>query len=114
MAKYHLELRMTIGLVVRGFADGDNDADAAQALLEDLQERLGELPDVRYDGLVSSERHARRANVYPIPADARTSRCRSCDRPIFWGVTDAGKRIPLDLGGTSHFLTCPDAGQWSR
>ena len=26
------------------------------------------------------------------------SRCRSCNAPLEWGVTDNGRRIPLDLG----------------
>lgn len=114
MSKYHLELRVTVGLVVRGFGDGDNEAAAADQLFEDLQERLNELPGVTYDELLKVERHARKANVYAIPAGAKASRCRSCDAPIFWGKTDAGKAIPLDLGGTSHFLTCPHAAKWSK
>jgi len=70
-----------------------------------------------------------------------SSRCSSCDAPIIWAVTDAGKRMPLDaepapdgnvvltrVGGQararkgsefgpnmprhkSHFATCPNANQ---
>ena len=61
-----------------------------------------------------------------------SSRCKSCNAEIWWGVTEAGKPMPLDntshkgvvavgtdLDGnervrvvdvfTSHFATCPNA-----
>lgn len=58
------------------------------------------------------------------------ARCRSCDAVIRWGVTEAGKRIPLNAtptttfrlegegdapravsqqGYVAHFATCPMA-----
>ena len=63
--------------------------------------------------------------------------CKSCDAPIVWGVTKAGKKVPLDppekryvarpravfdtqLGveivetWTPHFATCPNANQHRR
>ncbi len=69
--------------------------------------------------------------------------CRSCSAPIFWALTENGKRMPLDLepvaGGvfyvamgrdgelrchtgeapgfvryTSHFATCPSAAEHRR
>lgn len=67
------------------------------------------------------------------------SRCRTCDLPIIWGRTEAGRKMPLDeephvdgrivfvageeirvlkrdevasgLTYRSHFETCPDADQ---
>lgn len=62
------------------------------------------------------------------------AQCKGCGKPIIWGVTDDGKRIPLDpkppvyqlLGGdggrtfratggffVSHFATCPKANDFS-
>lgn len=71
------------------------------------------------------------------------SRCRGCGRPIFWGETAEGKKIPLDAiapvysvvaekvpilpgqgeyhliverapGFVSHFATCSKASQFSK
>ena len=46
-------------------------------------------------------------------------RCRSCGAHIYWSTTDAGKLCPFDLldgepTRTSHFKSCPHAGQWSK
>ncbi len=27
----------------------------------------------------------------------QATRCRSCEAPVFWAVTDGGKRMPVDL-----------------
>lgn len=60
----------------------------------------------------------------------KTTPCKGCGRPILWGVTADGKRIPLDprasvyayesgkaerLGTAyvTHFATCPHANQFS-
>ena len=68
--------------------------------------------------------------------------CRSCEAPILWAETAAGKSMPLDekpdpngtfvfVNGktrraepldvqlkrplyTSHFATCPEAAQWRK
>lgn len=65
--------------------------------------------------------------------------CRSCGAPILWGVTDQGRRMPLDptamsegvrftftegvliervegelFGHVSHFATCPNAAEHRR
>lgn len=58
----------------------------------------------------------------PKGAPLRQSVCRSCGAPIFWMVTKADKKMPLDIrsarleeDGTrtylSHFATCPQADQ---
>jgi len=60
--------------------------------------------------------------------------CNSCGRPIHWGKTENGKRVPLDMkpknvyvlinpekeiyavyrGFETHFVTCPNAAQHRR
>lgn len=41
-------------------------------------------------------------------------KCRSCGADIIWTVTEAGKRMPVDPDGTSHFATCKDADSWRK
>ena len=41
-------------------------------------------------------------------------RCRSCQAPILWALTPAGKKAPLNPDGTNHFGTCPSADQWRK
>ena len=36
--------------------------------------------------------------------------CSSCSAPIRWVVTKAGKRMPINRDGFSHFADCPNAG----
>lgn len=43
--------------------------------------------------------------------DAPARACRSCDATIHWIVTPAGRRMPVNPDGTSHFATCPNAEQ---
>ena len=40
--------------------------------------------------------------------------CRGCGAAIIWGRTKKGKICPYNLDGTSHFGTCPKAGDFSR
>ena len=35
--------------------------------------------------------------------------CVSCKAPIEWVITKAGKRMPVNADGGSHFMTCPNA-----
>ena len=46
--------------------------------------------------------------------DPKQSACRSCESPIVWCKTPAGKRAPVNPDGTSHFSTCPQADRWRR
>ena len=39
--------------------------------------------------------------------------CWSCHRPIYWVLTDRGRRMPVDPDGMTHFATCPQGKQWS-
>lgn len=51
---------------------------------------------------------------YAIPQDANWNYCKaeSCRRMIYWILTPAGKRMPVDTDGTPHFVTCPAAGRF--
>jgi hypothetical protein len=74
-------------------------------------------------------------SVYEDSVSKHTSPCRSCQAPITWAETLAGKRMPFDgeivavrtereratarailvidtAVTTSHFATCPDASTW--
>ena len=64
---------------------------------------------------------------YIVPKEAMMGRCRSCARPLVWGMTDNGKRVPLSLAtlrldeessgqwvAQSHFRDCPDASVFSK
>lgn len=44
----------------------------------------------------------------------KSSRCRSCDALILWCVTRRQRRAPLNVDGTSHFASCPDADSWRK
>lgn len=48
---------------------------------------------------------------YPIPPSEPQRACRSCTKPIYWIVTPAGKRMPVDPDGVSHFVTCEHRDQ---
>ncbi len=52
---------------------------------------------------------AKEPQRFDIPADARAKHCASCKARIFWIETAAGKRMPVDPDGVSHFVTCPNA-----
>lgn len=65
-----------------------------------------------------------RRGEFQLPGDAQPEACRSCGMPIVWGMTTAGKMIPLSLRTVeeregikfvlSHFSDCPHAREWSR
>jgi hypothetical protein len=41
--------------------------------------------------------------------------CRSCNEPIVWGETAAGRRAPFNLSdGQNHFITCPQRREWRK
>lgn len=46
---------------------------------------------------------------FEIPPQTRPANCSSCRAQIFWIVTKAKKRMPVNGDGTSHFATCPNA-----
>lgn len=49
--------------------------------------------------------------TFEIPVGTPASACRSCHARIFWIRTTAGKSMPVDTDGTSHFATCPNAAK---
>lgn len=53
---------------------------------------------------------------YAVPVDAMLTQCRAseCRRSIYWIITPAGKRMPVDTDGTPHFATCPAASRFRR
>lgn len=52
--------------------------------------------------------------VYPVALTEPLKSCRSCNASIYWTQTDAGKTVPVDVNGQSHFLTCPNATEHSK
>ena len=46
--------------------------------------------------------------------------CRSCQKPVYFGYSDKGKRTPFELDEaglptrTNHFSTCPDRNLWRK
>lgn len=55
-----------------------------------------------------------RSNVVRVEPKKANSKCRSCQAPIFWSTTPAGKLNPFDEDGYSHFSTCPHAAKHSK
>ena len=51
---------------------------------------------------------------FEIPPGTPEARCRSCQATIHWLKTAAGKNMPVDPDGTSHFATCPDHQNWRK
>jgi Zn-finger protein len=46
---------------------------------------------------------------FPIPPSTPKRACKSCLAPIYWIETQAGKRMPVNANGVSHFADCPNA-----
>jgi hypothetical protein len=52
--------------------------------------------------------------VFDIPTDAAPAICKGCKTTIYWIRTRAGKAMPVNQNGTSHFSTCSQANQFRR
>lgn len=52
--------------------------------------------------------------TFAIPVGSEPAKCRSCGDTIYWIVTAAGKPMPVNPDGQSHFSTCPQAPKWRR
>jgi hypothetical protein len=56
----------------------------------------------------------RKPLTFDIPPGAPVSSCSGCNADILWIVTRAGKRMPVNGDGTSHFATCPKAALFRK
>jgi hypothetical protein len=52
--------------------------------------------------------------TFEIPSSANPTECRGCRALIYWIKTAAGKAMPVNPDGVSHFATCPDAKEFRR
>lgn len=50
---------------------------------------------------------------FDIPAGTAKKSCSSCGADIYWIITEAGKKMPVDPDGVSHFATCEHSKMWS-
>lgn len=50
----------------------------------------------------------------PGPVMGDPGHCRTCHARIVWIVTEAGRKMPVNLDGVSHFATCKHAKEWRR
>jgi hypothetical protein len=52
---------------------------------------------------------------YIKSVETERSRCRGCNGFIYWAITNAGKKMPLDVDTLEpHWGTCPVAKQFKR
>jgi hypothetical protein len=42
------------------------------------------------------------------------SYCKSCGVEINWMKTSSGKSTPINLDGSTHWATCPDAKKFKK
>lgn len=47
--------------------------------------------------------------VDPDWRPSNVGRCRGCSQLILWVTTKAGRKMPVNANGTSHFSNCPKA-----
>lgn len=60
-------------------------------------------------GLWKGDTIGRAPQVFHVEPGTPMATCGSCRENIRWTVTDGGKRMPVNLDGSSHFSTCPNA-----
>lgn len=65
------------------------------------------------------KRLSQRPPRYLVPPHSPPKRCRSCQKTVYWGVTENGKPVLLeppdkDGLGLNHFVTCKDAKHWRK
>jgi len=51
---------------------------------------------------------------FEIPPSASPTECRGCKALIYWIKTAAGKPMPVNADGISHFATCEKAAEFRR
>lgn len=74
-------------------------------------ERCGERIHAGY--IIAKPEPERKAGHIDIPAGTAKKSCSSCGADIYWIITAAGKKMPVDPDGVSHFATCPQSKRWS-
>jgi len=52
--------------------------------------------------------------TFAIPPGTKLGRCRSCGTPVYWIRTKAGRFMPVEPDGVSHFARCRQASNWRR
>ena len=52
--------------------------------------------------------------VYPIPPGTPARQCKGCPAQIYWIRTEAGRVMPVNADGISHFVTCPSAAGFRK
>ena len=52
------------------------------------------------------------ALTYTIPPTAHFRRCLGCDKLIYWIRTERGASMPVNVDGTPHWGTCPEADRF--
>lgn len=56
----------------------------------------------------------RKPITFEIPPSAHPTECRGCGALIYWIKTAAGKAMPVNQDGVSHFATCKMAAEFRR
>jgi len=51
---------------------------------------------------------------YTIPKGTVPSRCRGCNKMIFYVRTEPGNWMPVNPDGEPHWATCPKAKEFKR
>lgn len=51
---------------------------------------------------------------FDVPEDAMFRPCRACRTPIAFVTTQAGRKMPVDRDGRSHYQTCTEPSRFSR
>lgn len=85
--------------------------------------------------MANEEKPKAAPQFFIVPAGTAPSECRGCKATIYWIVTEASRRMPVNCDveggvrprrwatgesstgsgrGISHFVDCPSAGQFRR
>jgi len=60
------------------------------------------------------EPQAKKELKFAIPEGTPISLCRGCGEGIYWIRTAAGKNMPVNPDGVSHFATCEKANTFRK
>ncbi len=62
-------------------------------------------------GMWKGDEIGKAPQVFTVPEGTPMASCGSCRENVRWIETANGKRMPVNLDGTSHFTTCVNADQ---